>query len=377
MFLKRLSLINFKSYTQADINFTHRINCFVGNNGQGKTNLLDAIHYLSLCKSAFNAIDSQNVRHGEEFFVVQGIFYRSNAEENIYLAVKRNEGKVVKRNGKEYPRLADHVGLVPTVMVSPADSSLILDGSEERRKFLNGVISQFDKSYLDQVIKYNRVLAQRNKLLKDLRFNSSGVDIIDVFNQQLDALGTAIYKTRLEFISKLIPVFQKVYSQIAGSDENVSLEYKSQLADGRFLEQLQAAFPKDRAIEFTSVGIHKDDLVLLLNGNPIKKEGSQGQQKTYLIALKVAQFDFLEEISGYKPVLLLDDIFDKLDMDRVEQFIRMLSDGGNGFGQVFITDTNKHRLDSILEKLDAGYTLFEVKHGNVTEIAQQDGSKEE
>ncbi|MDX9853043.1 MAG: DNA replication/repair protein RecF [Tenuifilaceae bacterium] len=377
MFLKRLSLINFKSYSQADINFTHRINCFVGNNGQGKTNLLDAIHYLSLCKSAFNAIDSQNVRHTEEFFVVQGLFNRNEAEENIYLAVKRSEGKVVKRNGKEYPRLADHVGLVPTVMVSPADSSLILDGSEERRRFLNGVISQFDKAYLEQVIKYNRILAQRNKLLKDLRYNSSGVDIIDVFNQQLNSLGKSIYRTRVEFINKLIPVFQKVYTQIAGSTENVSLEYKSQLAEGDFLEMLQAAFAKDRAIEFTSVGIHKDDLVLLLNGNPIKKEGSQGQQKTYLIALKVAQFDFLEEISGYKPILLLDDIFDKLDMDRVEQFIRMLSDGGNGFGQVFITDTNKHRLDSILEKLDAGYSLFEVKNGNVSEIEQQDGGKKE
>jgi len=368
MFLKHLSAINFKSYSQVDIDFHSKLNCFVGDNGQGKTNLLDIIYYLSICKSAFNPTDSQNIKHSEEFFIIQGQYERDGNEENIFCAVKVSEGKVFKRNGKDYPRLADHVGLLPLVIISPADLSLIIEGSEERRKYVNGVISQFDRIYLEELIRYNRVLAQRNKLLKDIgdRGNLSE-DLFEVLDSQLVAMGEAIYNKRKDFVDKLIPIFQKYYSIISGIDEKVKLVYQSHLDGEDFSNLLANSFAKDRVLQFTSVGVHKDDLTLMLNDRPIKKEGSQGQQKTYLIALKLAQFEFMQSVSKVKPILLLDDIFDKLDLSRVENFIKLVSD--DGFGQIFITDTNKDRLTDILERLHSGYKLFRVDSGNVEEIA--------
>jgi DNA replication and repair protein RecF len=321
-----------------------------------------------MCKSAINLIDSQNIKHSEEFFVIQGLFDRNEKEENIYCAVKQIEGKVFKRNGKEYQKLADHVGFVPLVIISPADSSLIVEGSEERRRYLNGVISQFDRFYLDEVIRYNRVLIQRNKLLKD--FNEKryfSEDLLDIIDLQLVKLGNTIYTKRKEFVEKLIPIFQKYYTSVSGDAERVSLFYQSQLDEGNFETQIKSNINKDRAAQFTTIGIHKDDLILLQDGHPIKKEGSQGQQKTYLLALKLAQFDFIREVSGIRPILLLDDIFDKLDIKRVENFIRLVSD--NGFGQIFITDTNKSRLDEILAKLHSGFKLFKVEDGMVREIS--------
>ncbi len=367
MFLKHISLLNFKSYSQADIDFHNKLNCFVGDNGQGKTNLLDAIYYLSMCKSAFNLIDTQNIKHNEDFFVVQGIYEREGKEENIYCAVKQVEGKIFKRNGKEYQKLADHVGLIPLVIVSPADSALIIEGSEERRKYINGVISQFDKLYLDEIIRYNRVLAQRNKLLKD--FNEKryfSQDLIEVIDLQLVQLGNLIYSKRKDFVEKLIPIFQKYYAAVSGDAEKVSLIYQSQLQEDNFEELLKGSISRDRSNQFSTVGIHKDDLILMQGDHPIKKEGSQGQQKTYLIALKLAQFDFIKEVSGIRPILLLDDIFDKLDFKRVENFIRLVSD--NGFGQIFITDTNKTRLDEILKRLHNGYKLFKIEFDKVQEL---------
>ncbi len=371
MFLKHLSTINFKSYSQVEIDFHQKLNCFVGNNGQGKTNLLDTIYYLSMCKSAFNPIDSQNIKHGEEFFIVQGIYVRDDKDENIFCAVKQNEGKVFKRNGKEYQRLADHVGLLPVVIISPADLALITEGSEERRKYINSVISQFDKLYLDELIRYNRILAQRNKLLKDFgdRGNYSE-DLIDVLDSQLAQLGNVLFHKRSQFVEKLIPIFQKYYSIVSGDSENVKLVYQSQLENEDYSTLLKNSISKDRAVQFTSMGIHKDDLVLMLGDHPIKKEGSQGQQKTYLIALKLAQFEFIKNISGIRPILLLDDIFDKLDIKRVVNFIKLVSD--DGFGQIFITDTNKGRLDEILERLHSGYTVFKVDSGLAEVVASKD-----
>lgn len=367
MFLKHLSAINYKSYSEVEIDFHPKLNCFVGNNGQGKTNLLDTIYYLSMCKSAFNPIDSQNIKHAEDFFIIQGLFERDEKDENVFCAVKLNEGKVFKRNGKEYQRLADHIGFFPVVIISPADLSLIVEGSEERRKYINSVIAQFDRLYLDETIRYNRILAQRNKLLKDFADKGSfSEDLIDVIDMQIVPLGNVIFQKRKDFVEKLIPIFQKYYSIVSGDSENVKLVYQSQLENEDYSVLLKNSISKDRAIQFTSNGIHKDDLILMLDDHPIKKEGSQGQQKTYLIALKLAQFEFMKNISGLRPMLLLDDIFDKLDISRVENFIRLVSD--NGFGQIFITDTNQKRLDEILGKLHLGYKVFHVESGKIADV---------
>ncbi|NHB67737.1 DNA replication/repair protein RecF [Perlabentimonas gracilis] len=368
MHLKELTLLNFKTYDQADLKLHPKVNCFVGNNGVGKTNLLDAIFYLSMCKSNFNSVDYQNIRHEQDFLVIQGVYSRHDKDENIYCAVKKDAGKTFKRNGKEYGRLADHIGFIPIVIISPADSGLILDGSEERRKYMNGVISQYNHPYLDQVLKYNKLLANRNRLLKEKSYGYASLkELFEVIDDQLDGLAKQIYNERLSFAQELTPIFQHYYQRVSSGSEEVRLDYQSHLTERSLKELLIDSLEKDRMIQYTTKGIHKDDLVLTLNGHPIKKEGSQGQQKTYLIALKLAQFHFIERISGIKPMLLLDDIFDKLDMTRVEQFIRLVSD--HTFGQIFITDTNKARLDSILGQIDSGYHLFNVKDGGVELVA--------
>ena len=364
MHLKLLNLLNFKSYNQVDITLHPKVNCFVGNNGVGKTNLLDAIFYMSMCKSNFNSIDYQNINHNHDFFLIQGEYFRNDKDENIYCAVKKDTGKVFKRNGKEYGRLADHIGFLPIVIISPADSSLILDGSDERRKYMNGVISQYNHPYLDNVLKYNKLLANRNKLLKEKSYNFSTLkDLVDVIDDQLDALAQSIYEQRLNFTHELTPIFQEYYQKVSNGVEEVRLEYQSHLTEKSLKELLTESIDKDRIVQHTTKGIHKDDLVLTINNHPIKKEGSQGQQKTYLIALKLAQFNFIEKISGIKPILLLDDIFDKLDTIRVEQFIRLVSD--HTFGQIFITDTNRERLNHILSKIDSGFHLYDVNDGEV------------
>jgi DNA replication and repair protein RecF len=364
MHLKGLNILNFKTYEQAEIDLHPKVNCFVGNNGVGKTNLLDAIFYLSMCKSNFNSVDYQNVRHNQDFFVIQGVYSRQNKEENIYCAVKKDSGKTFKRNGKEYDRLADHIGYLPIVIISPADVSLILDGSEERRKYMNGVISQYNHPYLDNVLKYNKLLANRNKLLKEKSYNYNSIsELLEVIDDQLNGLAKEIYDQRLNFTHELTPIFQQYYQKVSNGVEEVRLDYQSHLAEKSLKELLTQSLEKDKIVQYTTKGIHKDDLALTLNNHPIKKEGSQGQQKTYLIALKLAQFNFIERVSGIKPILLLDDIFDKLDVTRVEQFIRLVSD--HTFGQIFITDTNKARLDSILGQIDSGYHLFDVKEGEV------------
>jgi DNA replication and repair protein RecF len=364
MHLKQFNILNFKSYEQLELHLHPKINCFVGNNGEGKTNLLDGIFYLSMCKSNFNSVDYLNIKHNQEFFVIQGSYLRLGKDENIYCAVKKDSGKTFKKNGKEYQRLAEHIGFIPIVIISPADSSLILEGSEERRKYMNGVISQYNKPYLDNIIKYNKLLANRNRLLKDRNTNNlSFNDLIDVIDEQLDNLARPIYEQRLDFTQKLTPIFQEYYHNVSSGAEQVELVYQSHLTEKSTKELLRDSLEKDRILQYTSKGIHKDDLTLTINGHPIKKEGSQGQQKTYLIALKLAQFNFIHQLSGIKPILLLDDIFDKLDMNRVEQFIRLVAD--HEFGQIFITDTNKARLDDILDKIGTGFSLFNVSKGEV------------
>lgn len=366
MFLQKLSLINFKNYEEADLSFSEKINCFVGDNGTGKTNLLDAIHYLSISKSYFNIIDSQNIRHGSDFFVIQGSYVINNVVEEIYCGFKRNSRKALKRNKKEYERLSEHIGLIPVVMVTPSDNSLITEGSEERRKLIDSIISQYDKIYLDDLIHYNRILLQRNKLLKELSHNTSfNKDILDVLSDQLIGYGEKIYQKRHKFIESFVPVFQKYYSAIAGADELAEIQYHSQLHDSNFKTILKENFQKDKILEYTSVGIHKDDLILNLKGFPAKKIASQGQQKTYVVALKLAEFDFIASISGQKPLLLLDDIFDKFDPSCVKQIIHLASD--KHFGQIFITDTEMNRIKSVLKEIAFGHSIFMVEQGKITQ----------
>jgi DNA replication and repair protein RecF len=373
MYLKKLTLTNFKNYELEELEFSPKINCFVGNNGVGKTNILDAIHYLSLTKSFFNSIDGISIKHGEEYFIIQGVFSRGEEEDDIYCAFQRSKQKLLKRNGKEYQKLSDHVGRYPVVMISPADSSLISEGSEERRKFLNKIVSQYNAEYLDSVLRYGKALQQRNKLLKDQ--NSTGkpdADMVSIWDDQLVRYGEFIYSERSTLVEELIPVFQEYYEKISGGKERVRLSYSSHLSDASFRDALVNSLPKDRILEYTTVGVHKDDLLLEMDGFPVKALGSQGQQKSYLVALKLAKFEYIQRQAGFPPILLLDDIFDKFDADRVEQIIKLVAN--HRFGQIFITDTHQSRLQEILSSHDIDFRLFRISDGKVEVVS---GNKQE
>jgi len=367
MYLKKLSLTNFKNYDQTDLEFSPRINCFVGNNGVGKTNILDAIHYLSLTKSFFNNIDSISIRHGEDFFIISGLFSAGKNEDQIFCSFQKQKKKVLKKNGKEYQKLSDHIGKYPVVMISPADSALIAEGSEERRRFLNKIISQYDTEYLDSVLNYNKALQQRNRLLKD--FKSSGSfdnDSLTIWDSQLVKYGSYIFKVRDLLVNELIPVFRENYSMISSGKEIVRLRYLSHLSGADFTGLLINSVKKDMFLEYTTAGIHKDDLLLEMDGYPVKSLGSQGQQKSYLVALKLAKFDYIKRESGFSPILLLDDIFDKFDAERVEQIIRLV--GNDRFGQIFITDTHQSRLHEILSSHNTDYRLFRISNDRISEV---------
>ena len=357
--LRSLTLLNFKNYEEASLQFCPKINCLVGKNGIGKTNVLDAIYYLSLCKSAFNAVDVQNIRYGQDFFVLQGEYSKAEKTEQINCGVKSGHKKVFKRNGKEYEKLSDHIGLLPLVIISPSDSNLILEGSDERRKFMDGVLSQFDRQYLDDLMRYNRALTQRNLLLKDFaQKNWFDPDMLELWNEQLITTGKRIFEKRRIFIQQLIPVFQHYYEFVSGGNEEVELAYESQLLEGDFSELLTNSVDKDRRILYTSVGVHKDDLILKLSKYPIKRVGSQGQQKTFLVALKLAQFDYIKQQTDEFPILLLDDIFDKFDANRVGKIINLVA--SSNFGQIFITDTSQERMGEILKQMEGDYKLFQI-----------------
>ena len=371
MFIRELSVLNYKNFGEATLSFSRKLNCFIGNNGVGKTNLLDAIYYLSFCKSYFNNPDSQNVRHFEDYFALQGKYELNSDKEEIHCGFKNGQKKKIRRNKKEYERFSDHIGLLPLVMISPADSVLIQGGSEERRRFMDSVISQYDRTYLDWLVKYNRLLQQRNILLKNAVGQSAiDPDVFAIWDEQLVQLGLKIHRKRGQFLEELLPVFQKYYTLISGGQEVVSLEYGSQLNDQEFATLLKDSFSKDRMVQFTTTGIHKDDLELKLGGYPIKRLGSQGQNKTYLIALKFAQFDFIRSLNSIKPILLLDDIFDKLDSGRVEEIVKLVSD--DHFGQIFITDTNREHLDGILKEAGGDdFKIFIVDKGMIHSIIEK------
>ena len=364
MYLKQLSVINFKNYAEAGLTFSEGVNVFTGNNGAGKTNLLDAIHYLSLCKSYFNPIDSQQIKQGADFFIINGTFDKNNHQEAIACAVKRNQKKQFKRNKKDYQRLADHIGFLPLVMISPYDISIIIEGSEERRKFIDNVISQTDNSYLDELITYNKVLLNRNALLKSIAETGRyDPHLLEVLDEQLTVSGDRIFEKRKAFMESFTEIFNNHYRFLSEDAEKVELIYESQLFQGSFEVLLKKNVEKDRALERTSAGVHKDELVFAIHGMPMKKFGSQGQQKSFLIALKMAQYTFLNQQKGFKPILLLDDIFDKLDEGRVTKLMQMISN--HDFGQVFITDTSESRVKEIFGKIGVGIKLFRVKGGEI------------
>lgn len=373
MHCSQLSIINFKNYPEARMELSPKFNCFTGNNGSGKTNLLDALYYLSLCKSFSNTIDSQNIRFGEDFFIIQGRYSLNSHEDELYCGVKRNHRKAFKRNKKEYERLSDHIGLFPLVLLSPADTQLILGGSDERRRFLDGVISQYDKEYLHRLINYNKALIQRNTLLKQFaergRFEHAAIEIWD---EQLSANGIYVFEERKRFFGEFISVFRQYYQFLSGGNEEVDIAYHSHLSDQPDMLQLLADHQhKDRQAQFTTAGIHKDDLEFLIHEWPAKKFGSQGQQKSLIIALKLAQFAFTRKIKGYNPILLFDDIFDKLDEQRVQQLMQMVSD--EDFGQVFVTDTHTERIESLFKNISSACKVFVVENGAIVKSHMLNG----
>lgn len=360
MILKRLSVLNYKNVLQAEVLFSPKMNCFFGNNGMGKTNLLDAIYYLSFCKSHLNTLDGQIIHNEQDLCVVQGNYDYEGRDEEIFCAIRRKQRKQFKRNKKEYERLSEHIGLLPLVMISPADAELIQGGSDERRRFLDLIISQQDKSYLQALIHYNKALAQRNVMLKEQSRDEALFEILEV---QLEMYGRLVYEKRKALVDDLMPIFDRYYQVICGDAEKVELRYISQLEENDLAAKLAANRERDRILGYTSSGVHKDDLEMTLNGYLIRRVGSQGQNKTYLIALKLAQFAFLNQRGQTTPILLLDDIFDKLDAVRVEQIIKLVS--SDAFGQIFITDTNRKYLDEILAAMESNYALFCVEQGEI------------
>lgn len=362
MTLKEISILNYKNIRETTLRFSDKLNCFVGLNGQGKTNILDAIYYLSFTKSAYNAIDSQNITHNEDIAMIQGRYLfdstHSNEFEVISCGIKRGVKKQFRRGKKDYQRLIDHIGLIPLVMVSPQDSELISEGSDERRRFMDGVISQYDKQYLEYLTHYNALLKQRNALLKQYEDHplQAPTELFEVLELQMAELAIYIHQQRTAFIQRFTPAFQEMYSAIADDSEQVSLHYTSQLQNRNLIESFAQTRQRDLIVGWTTQGIHKDELEMQLGDYPIKRVGSQGQQKSFLLAMKLGQAIFLG-----KPILLLDDIFDKLDSERVERIIRLVS--SDRFGQIFITDTDRQHLTTMLDTQSHLASVFQVSNG--------------
>lgn len=361
MVLRKISLINFKNIDQAELELSSKLNCFVGKNGMGKTNLLDAIHYLSFCRSMFSQTNQHVIRHGQDAMMVQGIYETHEKETiNIYCGLKNGRRKTFKKNGKEYKKISDHIGLIPLVIISPDDSELIRGASEFRRKFMDMTISQYSPLYLNQLIKYNQVLQQRNALLKSC--TPPDENILTAYDHLLSDAAKEIHKERKNFTVKIISIFKDIYRLLGNEDEDVNLIYRSHLETEDLFTTLQSQHLKDSIVGHTLHGTHRDDLEMTLNGHALRHEASQGQAKSCLIALRFAQYLFLKDTIGHRtPILLLDDIFDKLDAERVNKIIRIVS--SERFGQIFITSTNRENLEQVIGQSANDYTFFIVNNG--------------
>ena len=359
MFIKNLRLFNFKNHSEKSFDFSPEINCFVGNNGAGKTNILDALHYLSMAKSFLGNLDAQNILHESDFFAIEAEIQGEEKNDIIKVQLPKEGKKIIKKNDKTYERIADHIGFLPSVMISPYDSNLISDGSESRRKFLDAMISQTDSDYLFALIQYQKTLQQRNALLKYFAKNRTfDLDSLEIYNEPLTKFGTQIFEKRQRFVASILPTIQHFYEIISKGNEKVTVIYESNLNEQNFEEILSENLEKDRVLTYTSRGIHKDDLRFEMNGNLIKKFGSQGQQKSFLIALKLAQIKRIKDITNKNPILLLDDIFDKLDDNRVSQLIELVNQ--QNFGQIFITDTHRERTESVVKRINEESKIFQI-----------------
>lgn len=359
MYLKDLHILNFKSWEEAKFDFSPKLNCFVGLNGSGKTNLLDAIHYLSLTKSYFSARDQRSIKSGSEFFMIEALLHRKAEDVQLYCALKKGQKKVYRRDKKEYEKLADHIGFFPAVVISPYDRDLITDSAETRRRFGDNVISQGNTEYLHHLMRYNKALQQRNSLLKFFAANNKfDVDSLEIYDHQLSEHGEYIFEKRQEFARSLKPRIQYYYETISQGAEEASMEYQSQRLEKSFANMFAETRGKDKLLQYTSAGLHRDDLIFKLDGESIKHYGSQGQQKSLLIALKLAQYEFIRDHQGLVPVLLLDDIFDKLDEKRVATLVKLVHD--EDFGQIFITDTHAERTVDLVKQIDAEAKIFEI-----------------
>lgn len=364
MHLRKLSVLNFKNIQEAELTFSPHINCFFGKNGEGKTNLLDVVYYLSFCKSHSNPIDAQVLLHDMDYFMLRGAYQVHDRSMEIQCSMKKRQRKIFKKDKKEYSRLSEHIGQIPLVLISPSDEGLIREGSEERRKFMDMVLSQYDHEYMETLIAYNKALQQRNALIK--QESDPDRSMWELYESMMYRYGKTIFEKRKAFVDAFTPVFQKFYQRISGGNENISLVYNSHLEDEHYDLSLEQNRNKDRLIGFTMLGIHKDDLDMKLDGFPIKRVGSQGQNKSYLIALKLAQYIFLSEAGPYKPILLLDDLFDKLDAQRVSNIIQLIS--GGTFGQIFITDTNRENPEQLLHQSGKEYKIFMVEKGQIKSV---------
>tara|TARA_B100002052_G_scaffold35856_1_gene27914 strand:- start:712 stop:1800 length:1089 start_codon:yes stop_codon:yes gene_type:complete len=359
LFLKKISIINYKNILDKEYELDPKINCFVGDNGVGKTNILDAVYHLSMGKSYFNVKNDQLINRGKDYMLVDGVFELNNKNESIVFSLKIGEKKVLKRNGKPYKKFSNHIGLIPVVLISPYDNDLINEGSSERRKFIDSIISQNDKEYLINLIAYTRVIQNRNKLLK--QYNRSvdfDLDTIKVYDDQIYKLSEPIFKARDKFIKEFTPLVLEKYKHISDDKEKISIEYKSDLINNNIENLIKDSFQKDVILQYTSAGLHKDDFIFNIDENRIKRFGSQGQQKSFLIALKLAQFDYLKNETGNSPILLMDDIFDKLDLMRVKRIVEIVN--STNFGQLFLSDTDKERIEKVLSSLNLSSKIFEV-----------------
>jgi len=362
--LEKIVISDFRNIHLQELEFSPNVNCISGNNGEGKTNLLDAIYYLSMTKSAFSSSDRFTFRHGTDEFSVAGTYRMENGLSSRFALKMTSKGeKKVRKDDKPYGKVSEHIGVLPVVMVSPADISLVSDSGEERRRFVNSVLSQMDRGYMTSLQQYNRLLLQRNKILKEMNVDRQLLEVIDM---RMSDLARLVYEARRKFADDLKPIVMEYYEALSGGGEQVGIEYESELSKASLEEILAASFEKDKALRYTTSGVHRDDFIFTMNGHPIRRCGSQGQQKSFLVSLKFAQYEIMKKNYGYAPMLLLDDVFDKLDMGRISNLLQMVS--GNDFGQIFITDSNKVRMAGIVDGLTQDRAYFETSSGEFTRV---------